>query len=132
MGTHRPDYLQHVEVRRQGADRTEHTCAVVLLPAARPSLPQHFQEQLTGVPAGQEIHLGQVTPRHLERSTRGMRTPPAAWTFSCRGHPRHLISATYTSRHDAAESCAIETIDGPIARQRFDLDRWKLHRPTDN
>jgi hypothetical protein len=130
MGEHRPDYLNHVEVRRQSAGRTDHTAVVVLLPTGRAQIPQPDQLGLAQVPPDRELPLGWVTP-HQTDPGRGRRTRVTVWRFTCRGQPDGR-SGLYLSRHDAAESCAVEAIDGPGARQRFELDRWQRHRPNDN
>jgi hypothetical protein len=122
MGKHRPDYLNRVEVR--------HTSVVVLRPDGRSKLPRTARQRQAQTPPDQDIQLGWVVA-HEAFPGLGRRTRATVWTFTCDGQPDHG-SARYHSRHDAAESCAVQAIDGPAARQRFDTDRWHNRRPDDN
>ena len=122
MGKDRPDYLNHVEVR--------HAAVVVLRPEGRAKLPPPVQQQLAEMPADQDLQLGWVVP-HETGLGPGRRTRTTVWAFTCEGQPDRG-SARYPNRHDAAESCAVQAIEGPTARQHFDTDRWHHRRPDDN
>lgn len=125
-----PGYLKRVMVGRVGIERVDHSAVVVLLPVARPGMRRSTLDLLAQVPPGGDVVLGWVVP-HLERGLgRGRRAGAISWGFVCRGHAGHA-SGSYRFRRDAAESCAVEAIDGPVARQRFDLERSDCRRPDD-
>jgi hypothetical protein len=132
MGGHRPNYLNHLQVRRRGTDRTDRSRTVVLLPAARSLIPQGFQHQIVDVPPDHEVKLGVVIPETCCSAGHGYLRQPTLWRFTSRDQPQPEGSGTYRSPHEAAESCAVEAVEGPRARQRFDLDRWRRRRPSDN
>jgi hypothetical protein len=130
MGSQRPDYLNHLDIRRQGLGRAEHACTVVLLPSARALVPRRFQRQIATTALDQVVELGIVT--HHPSCSPGRWPPgrPTVWGYRCRrGQTR---SGSYRSRRDAAESCAVEAIEGTLARTRFEADRWERRRPDDN
>lgn len=131
MATSGPGYLRHVVVRRVGIDRADHSAVAVLLPTARTGTRRSTDDLLAQVEPGGGVLLGRVVPHRERELGCGRRAGPISWDFVCRGHAAHA-PGSYRFRRDAAESCAVEAIDGPVARQRFDLERWDSRRPDDN
>ncbi len=110
-----PGYLSRVVLRGVGADRRNRMAAVVLLPARSPG--QSLNHVVAG---GREEVLGRVVPRDV------------LWSFVRDAGSGAAGSGLYRSPREAAESCAVEALDGAEARQRFDLERWVGRRPADN
>ena len=119
-----PGYLKRVVVRRVGIGRADLEAAVVLRAGeGRPA----------EVPADLEMRLGRVVPQaRSELNCASRARAVSSWTFVCEGYGEGgRGGGWYRSRREAAESCAVEAIDGPAARRRFDFERWERWRPSE-
>jgi hypothetical protein len=121
----RPGYLRRVVVRRRGIVRGDDGAVVVL---------RSLEGRSAGAVGDLEVVLGRVVAHRCGGSGRVGRARTASWTF-VREWPRRASGCEpgwYRSCWEAAESCAVEAIDGPGARRRFDLERCQRWRPEDN
>lgn len=127
MARYRPPYLAHVRVRRWVGG----TWRVLLAPEGRPHVPQLFLHRVargnTDLPPDADIDLGLVAPRAVDDTGPG-RPRVTAWGSNRHGHPDDGGSGAYATRREAAESCAVEAIEGHAARQRFNVERARRRR----
>jgi len=130
----RPAYLNHIGTRSCATPRSDLPCTVVLRPQGRALLPTgaHQRLGLTQVPPDQDIELGAVAPHDRASLTRRRHGHPGSWVFLRPDHSGGPSTGRYDYRSEAIESCAVEAIDGPVARLRFDNQRWQRRRPSDN
>lgn len=107
---YRPPHLRNVRVRRGGDGHW----GVILLRDAWSTVPRHIQERWPDVT--QDLVLGELETRQGSGSSLGR---------SVYGYEG---SGAYRSPREAGESLAVGRIDGPAARQRFDVERSSRRR----
>lgn len=122
---YRPTYLAHVSTRRLPPGQT---FVVVLKAPGRALLPAHVQWRLADVEATSDVRLGLVAPRKIEPVDGRQRV--LSWGYNRWGHSDDGGSGAHYSRREAAESCAVEAIEGPAARQRFNASRSSRRRSS--
>jgi hypothetical protein len=110
-----PLYLNRLVVRREGVARAGTGPAAVVLSAGS---------------AEREVVVGRVVPLAGVERQRDRRRVAPGWGY-VRGDAG-AVQGSYHSRREAAESCAVEAMDGPAARRCFDRERWERRRPMDN